>query len=356
MIGNIKHWNFRTIISTGILSLGISTSTTFKSASAFSPYHNSSSSALKLLLLSHYNFSSPNRGQHLFYPNRYSLHNNSWKGLSSRKMVSTNAVHATKSDVIVVQLPCLDDNYGYIIHDPATGDTGVVDTPDAKRYEEELKRRGWTLTHILNTHHHWDHTGGNLELKQSNANVHVYGPALEKEKIPGIDTALSGNDDMKFGSTQATILQVSGHTNGHIAYYFPKEGIVFTGDALFALGCGRMFEGTPPMFWSSLKTLRELPDDTIVYCAHEYTLSNAKFAMSVEPNNQLLASRNEEIKIKRANTEFTVPSQLGLEKKTNPFLRIDVSDEIRRNVGAVETDTDEAIFAKVRKAKDNFRG
>jgi hydroxyacylglutathione hydrolase len=271
-------------------------------------------------------------------------------------MVSTNAVHATKSDVIVVQLPCLDDNYGYIIHDPATGDTGVVDTPDAKRYEEELKRRGWTLTHILNTHHHWDHTGGNLELKQSNANVHVYGPALEKEKIPGIDTALSGNDDMKFGSTQATILQVSGHTNGHIAYYFPKEGIVFTGDALFALGCGRMFEGTPPMFWSSLKTLRELPDDTIVYCAHEYTLSNAKFAMSVEPNNQLLASRNEEIKIKRANNEFTVPSQLGLEKKTNPFLRIDVSDEIRRNVGAVETDTDEAIFAKVRKAKDNFRG
>mmetsp|Transcript_19323 Transcript_19323/g.21883 ORF Transcript_19323/g.21883 Transcript_19323/m.21883 type:complete len:194 (+) Transcript_19323:244-825(+) len=158
----------------------------------------------------------------------------------------------------VAQLPCLDDNYGYLIHDPKTGDTAAVDTPDASVYEKELTNRGWKLSHIFNTHHHWDHTGGNLELKKDG--VKIYGPS---ENIPGCDVPLNGGDVIDFGNKQATIIDVGGHTKGHIAYHFPTEHTVFVGDSLFALGCGKMFEGTPSQFWASLKRLRELPDETI---------------------------------------------------------------------------------------------
>mmetsp|Transcript_7643 Transcript_7643/g.9739 ORF Transcript_7643/g.9739 Transcript_7643/m.9739 type:complete len:268 (-) Transcript_7643:113-916(-) len=251
----------------------------------------------------------------------------------------------------VAQLPCLDDNYGYLIHDPKTGDTAAVDTPDASVYEKELTNRGWKLSHIFNTHHHWDHTGGNLELKKDG--VKIYGPS---ENIPGCDVPLNGGDVIDFGNKQATIIDVGGHTKGHIAYHFPTEHTVFVGDSLFALGCGKMFEGTPSQFWASLKRLRELPDETIVYCAHEYTQSNAKFAMSVESGNPKLVARAEEIYAKRQRGERTVPSLMGVEKETNPFLRGDISEEIRKNVGAVDGDTDDVIFGKVRKAKDTFRG
>ena len=163
----------------------------------------------------------------------------------------------------VVQLPCLSDNYGYLIHDEKTGQTAAVDTPEASVYENELEKRGWALTHILNTHHHWDHVGGNKELKKEG--VKVYGPAKERPKIPGMDFALEGGDKMEFGSSTVRILDVGGHTLGHIAYYFPGQAKVFVGDSLFALGCGKMFEGTPQQFWASLKRLRSLPDDTLVY-------------------------------------------------------------------------------------------
>jgi len=163
----------------------------------------------------------------------------------------------------IVQVPCLSDNYGYLIHDPKTGSTAAVDTPEAQPYQTELSQRGWKLTHILNTHHHWDHTGANEELKKGG--VKVVGPVNEKAKIPGIDDAVGAGDVVEFGSTKAHVMDVGGHTKGHIAFYFPEEKTVFVGDSLFALGCGKMFEGTPEQFWTSLKGLRELPDDTTVY-------------------------------------------------------------------------------------------
>jgi hydroxyacylglutathione hydrolase len=256
----------------------------------------------------------------------------------------------------VAQFPCLGDNYGYLIHDPDTGDTAAVDTPDAKTYQNELDKRGWKLSHIFCTHHHSDHTGGNLELKKDGVKVQVYGAEWDARRIPGIDVALKPDENVKFGKTEAKIIDVGGHTNGHIAYHFESDGTVFVGDALFPLGCGRMFEGTPSQFWASLQRLRSLPDETIVYCAHEYTSSNAKFAMSVEPGNEDLVARNDEIAAKRQRGEPTVPSLIGEEKKTNPFFRGDVSAEIRKNVGATESDSYDVVFGKIRTAKDNFRG
>ncbi|KAL3775769.1 hypothetical protein ACHAW5_005339 [Stephanodiscus triporus] len=265
----------------------------------------------------------------------------------SRTMMS-----ASDDSFEVAQFLCLSDNYGYLIHDPKTGETAAVDTPCADSYKRELERRGWTLTHILNTHHHHDHVGGNMALKTEG--VKVYGPAAES--IPGMDVALKERDIVSFAGTKAVVMDVGGHTRGHIAYYFPKEKTAFVGDSLFALGCGRMFEGTPKQFWTSLQGLRNLPDDTTIYCAHEYTEANARFAMSVEPGNPDLVKRVEEIKVKRARGEPTVPSSLGEEKATNPFLRGDVSSEIRKNVGASEGDDGATIFHKIRLGKDHFRG
>lgn len=231
---------------------------------------------------------------------------------------------------------------------------------------------------------HYDHVGGNQELKT--AGVTIYGPAREQAKIPGLDVAIGAGDSVKFGESTGTVMDVGGHTLGHIAYYFPDNKTVFVGDSLFALGCGKMFEGTPSQFWTSLKRLRDLPDDTTMYwwvgisasimdasdscarkpsssnaflnvdSAHEYTESNAKFALSVEPGNAELQQRALEIKQKRSRGEPTVPSQLVEEKKTNPFLRADISKEIRKNVGVKEGDSDADAFAKVRRAKDMFRG
>lgn len=204
------------------------------------------------------------------------------------------------------------------------------------------------------THHHWDHTGGNVELKKSGAKV--YGAESDKDRIPAIDVALEPEDTFTFGKSPCRIIDVAGHTTGHIAYYFNEDKVVFVGDALFSLGCGKMFEGTPPMFWSSLERLRALPDDTTVYSAHEYTMGNAKFAVSVEPGNVKLQRRYEDIIAKRKRGEPTVPSMLGEEKETNPFLRGDVSTEIRQNVGASDGEDPAVIFGKIRRAKDTFRG
>lgn len=186
--------------------------------------------------------------------------------------------------------------------------------------------------------------------------VTIVGPTKEKDKVPGIDVTVGEGDTVKFGDGEATVMDVGGHTNGHVAYYFPDAQNVFAGDALFALGCGRMFEGTPKQFWKSLRSLRDLPDETTVYCAHEYTASNARFALSVEPGNPDLVARARDVMDKRSRDEPTVPSKIGEEKKTNPFLRVDVSEEIRKNVGVTSSDTDIDAFAKVRSAKDNFRG
>ncbi len=257
----------------------------------------------------------------------------------------------------VAQFPSLDDNYGYLIHDKETGETAAVDTPDGKAYQDELKARGWNLTHIFCTHHHWDHTGFNLELKKNTeGDVEIYGAESEATKIPGIDHELSPDEVFKFGNTSVKVIDVGGHTKGHIAYYFGEDGnkALFSGDALFVLGCGKMFEGTATQFWDSLQRMRNLPDETVVFCAHEYTASNAKFALSVEPGNADLVKQNEEVIAKRKIGEPTVPSTIGMEKKTNPFLRGDVSAEIRSNVGATDDDSLDVVFGKIRHAKDTF--
>ena len=182
---------------------------------------------------------------------------------ATQLFLSTTAAAMSSSETLqVVQLPCLNDNYGYLLHDASTGATAAIDTPEAGPYQEELRTRGWTLTHILNTHHHWDHTGANLELKKT-SNVQIYGPATET--ILGMDRPLKGEDEFELGAFKVRVMDVGGHTKGHIAYYFPDEKKVFVGDSLFALGCGKMFEGTPDQFWESLKRLRSLPDDTMVY-------------------------------------------------------------------------------------------
>jgi hydroxyacylglutathione hydrolase len=180
--------------------------------------------------------------------------------------MSSSATAVATTDLLVAQFPSRSDNYGYLLHDPVTGATAAVDTPDAHDYQQELVRRGWNpLTHIFNTHHHHDHVGGNLALKRHHQDVIITGPVGEQNKIPGIDRAVEHGDEIQFGSIRGVVMDVGGHTKGHVAYYFPDQKKVFVGDALFSLGCGRMFEGTPSQFWASLQRLRDLPDDTMIY-------------------------------------------------------------------------------------------
>lgn len=180
-------------------------------------------------------------------------------------MSSTTAISASAAAFTVAQFPSRSDNYGFLLHDPTTGATAAIDTPDARDYKQELAKRGWTLTHIFNTHHHHDHVGGNLQLKKQYNGVTITGPVGEQHKIPGIDRAVGDGDEIQFGSMRGVVIDVGGHTKGHIAYYFPEQSKAFVGDALFSLGCGRMFEGTPAQFWASLERLRDLPSDTLIY-------------------------------------------------------------------------------------------
>lgn len=251
----------------------------------------------------------------------------------------------------VHQFPCLSDNYGYLIHDPDNGCTACIDTPEVGPINAALKARGWELTHILNTHHHFDHAGGNLELKDQ-WNCTIVGARDDASRIPGIDIQVGDGDIYEFGNHRAQVIDVSGHTVGHIAYYFPETDNLFCGDALFALGCGRLFEGTPGQMWNSLQKLRALPDDTRVYCAHEYTQANARFAVTVEPQNRALIERSEQITELRAAGKPTVPSTISLEKATNPFLRPD-SVDLQSTLGLGGDDL-VAVFAETRRRKDNF--
>ncbi len=251
----------------------------------------------------------------------------------------------------VHQFPCRSDNYGFLAHDPVAGVTACVDTPDAEATNAGLEEKGWRLTHILNTHHHGDHTGANLELKERWDCI-IVGAANDAERIPGIEVRVSDGDVYEFGSLRAKVLEVPGHTTGHIAYYFESEGIAFVGDTLFALGCGRLFEGTPEMMWTSLQKLMALPDETVVYCAHEYTQANAQFALSVEPGNEGLVARSKEIDDLRAKGMPTVPTTIGLERATNPFVR-PMSENLQSTIGLNGADS-VAVFAETRKRKDNF--
>jgi hydroxyacylglutathione hydrolase len=251
----------------------------------------------------------------------------------------------------VRQFPCLEDNYGYLVHDTATGYTACIDTPEVAAIEKALRETGWELTHIFNTHHHFDHAGGNLELKEKTDAV-VVGPRKDAKRIPGIDIHLSDQDNYLFGKNEVIVFDTPGHTRGHIVFYFEDAGIAFVGDTLFALGCGRLFEGTPEQMWDSMQKLLALPDDTVVFCAHEYTLANAEFALTVEPHNDALVERAAKIRRLRKDHNATVPTTIGLERRTNPFMRSDSAD-LRATLGMPDDD-DVAVFAETRRRKDKF--
>lgn len=251
----------------------------------------------------------------------------------------------------VYQFPCLQDNYGFLIHDSATGATASIDTPEVAPINRALADKGWQLTHILNTHHHFDHAGGNEALK-AQWQCQVVGAAIDAERIPGIDLEVKDGESLAFGSAHAEVLEVPGHTSGHIAYYFAEAQIAFVGDTLFALGCGRLFEGTPQQMNDSLNKLMALPDATVVYCAHEYTEANAAFAATVEPDNPALQQRMLDIQRLREAGQPTVPTSIGLERATNPFVRTG-SAELQSVLGMVGADAVD-VFAETRRRKDHF--
>ncbi|GAX77413.1 hypothetical protein CEUSTIGMA_g4859.t1 [Chlamydomonas eustigma] len=257
------------------------------------------------------------------------------------------------SEMEIERVYCLSDNYSWLLHDPQAGTTAVVDPAEKTPVQEKLKSKGWTLTHILNTHHHHDHVGANLSLKKEYEGLCIVGPAADKDRIPGIDICVADGDVYKFGSRDVHVFDTPGHTKGHITFWIPSTKALFPGDTLFALGCGRLFEGDPQVMWSSLSKLLPLPDDTKVYCAHEYTQSNARFAVFIDPSNSALAKRKEEIDDMRSQNIPTVPSLLGEEKATNPFLR-PFSDSIRSHLGLGSSVPDWQVFGVVRKAKDVF--
>lgn len=249
----------------------------------------------------------------------------------------------------VHQFPCLNDNYGFLLHDPESGETACIDTPDAEAYLREADARGWTITAIWNTHWHPDHAGGNAAIK-ARTGCEVIAPAVDAPKIAAVDRMVAGGDTAMLGRWQASVIDVGGHTMGHIAYHLPEAGIAFVGDSLFALGCGRMFEGTPPQFWASLSRLKALPGETLLYCAHEYTEANARFALHADPDNSALADYAAEIVRKRAAGQATVPMGLARELATNPFLRADQAEMQARWGGSAPPET----FAALRAAKDSF--
>lgn len=255
------------------------------------------------------------------------------------------------SQLKIKQIPVLNDNYVYLAHCPETGQTGVVDPAVAAPVLDALEKYGWTLTHILNTHHHNDHTGGNLELKSATGCT-IVGPRADKDRIPGIDVEVGDGDTYMLGNAEAKVFDVPGHTRGHIAYWFEESDALFCGDTLFVMGCGRLFEGTPAQMVASLGKFADLPDRTRVYCAHEYTQSNGRFALTVEPQNQALQDLMKRVDEARANGIPTVPSTLAQERATNPFLRPD-SPDIQATLGMQGADVVD-VFAEVRRRKDNF--
>jgi hydroxyacylglutathione hydrolase len=217
---------------------------------------------------------------------------------------------------------CLKDNYGVLLHDAETGATAAIDAPEAAPIEAALKATGWRLSDILVTHHHADHTQGIAALKERH-HCRVVAPHGEAARIPLVDETVRENDEVRVGSLTARVLETPGHTAGHISYVFGADKLAFVGDTLFSIGCGRVFEGNYPMMWDSLLKLRALPDDFKLYCGHEYTASNIKFALTIEPDNPALKARAEEVKRLREANKPTIPTLLGEEKKANVFLRAD---------------------------------
>ncbi|MBV8791697.1 MAG: hydroxyacylglutathione hydrolase [Pseudolabrys sp.] len=245
---------------------------------------------------------------------------------------------------------CLNDNYGVLMHDPATGATASIDAPEAGPVEQALKDTGWKLTDILVTHHHADHTDGIRPLKDK-WKCRVVAPAKGKN-IPAVDQTVKEGDTVKVGHLATNVIETPGHTLDHITYWFHDDRLAFAGDTLFSIGCGRVIEGTPEMMWSSLLKLRDLPEDTKVFCGHEYTLANIKFAQTVEPNNKALAARAAQAKQQIDARQFTIPVTIGAEKKENPFLRADIA-EVAAGIGMAGKPPAQ-VFAEIRARKNKF--
>lgn len=254
------------------------------------------------------------------------------------------------AELEIHQFPCLIDNYGVLIHDPQANVTASIDAPETAAVRKALSDTGWKLTHILTTHYHADHTDGNMALKEETGCT-IVGPRAEAAKVPGIDIEVGEGDTYKFGSFEARIFDTPGHTAGHISYWLPAAKVAFAGDTLFAMGCGRLFEGDAKTMWTSLSKLMALPPETTIYCGHEYTKSNAEFALTIEPGNSALVRRAEEVELLRGKGEPTLPTTLARELETNPFLRAG-SPEIRANLKMPDAEEWE-VFGEVRRRKDN---
>lgn len=239
----------------------------------------------------------------------------------------------------IVRIPALSDNYIWLVHDTASGETAVVDPAEAAGVEDALAQRGWRLTAIWNTHWHPDHTGGNADLRAAR-DLTIVAPAAEAAKIPTADRLVREGDEIRLGAHIVRVLDVPAHTAGHVAYHIPGQGVIFVGDTLFAMGCGRLFEGTADQMFANMRRLEALPDDTIVYCAHEYTQSNGRYALVAEPDNKAVAERMAAVDAARSAGQPTVPTSIALERATNPFMRASSIEEL----------------ASRRAAKDAFRG
>lgn len=250
--------------------------------------------------------------------------------------------------LLIRQFPCLSDNYGFLVQEQNSGETAAIDTPDAEAILRELKAAGWRLTQIWNTHWHPDHAGGNARLQAETGAV-VIGPAEVARIGAAPDRVVTEGDRVALGAVEARVLDVGGHTLGHIAYVFDSENIAFVGDALFALGCGRLFEGEPAQMWASLSKLAALAPETRIYCAHEYTAANARFALSVDGGNPALRARAEEVVALRAAGRPTVPTTIARELETNPFLR---APALKAGLGLA---SNVEAFAELRRRKDAFR-
>lgn len=251
----------------------------------------------------------------------------------------------------IIQIPVLNDNYIYMLHDSVSLETAVIDPALEQPVLDVLAEKGWQLSFILNTHHHWDHVGANLALKQQTG-CKIFAAASDRERIPGIDVGVEQGDVICLGEHQAQVVETPGHTSGHVVYYFAEDQALFCGDTLFVMGCGRLFEGTPQQMYASLQTLKALPPSTRVYCTHEYTLANATFALSVEPDNIFLQKKLRAVMELRAVNKATVPTTIAEEIATNPFFRVDCIS-IQKELGLVGAAPD-VVFAALRRRKDDY--
>ena len=256
--------------------------------------------------------------------------------------------------ISVHQFICLTDNFGLLVRDEETGAVASIDAPDGEAIAAEARRIDWPLSDVWLTHHHLDHIEGVPSLREAFPGLRVVGARQDRHRLGGVDILVEEGEHILLGASRARVIDVCGHTRGHIAYHFAEDEIVFVGDTLFSLGCGKVFEGSMEEMYDSLQKLADLPDETRVYCGHEYTQANARFALTVDPENSLLAARAKEVDLLRAQGSFTLPTTIGLERATNPFLRAE-DPLVQRAVGMSEGEP-VGVFAKIREMKNAFRG